>query len=59
LEKTCVRKSKANKGIQRPLYGKWVADFMLRQDEGRYILGKYLSNKQIPWRSRMQIGMAL
>ena len=32
FEKTCVRKRRADKNIQHPLYGTWVADFMLRQD---------------------------
>ena len=31
----------------QPLHGTWVADFMLRQDAGRFMLGKYLSDKQI------------
>jgi len=26
-----------------------VADFMLRQDAGRFMLGEYLSDKKIPW----------
>jgi len=30
--------------IHQPLYGTWVADFMLRQDTGRFMLGKYLSD---------------
>ena len=39
FEKTCVRKRTADKNIQHPLYGTWVADFMLRPDEGRIFLG--------------------
>jgi len=27
-------------------YGTWVTDFMLRQDAGRFMLGKYLSDKK-------------
>jgi len=44
--------------IHQPFYGTWVADFMLRQDAGRFVLGKYLSDKKIPWRRRRQLGMA-
>jgi len=33
--------------------GTWVADFMLRQDAGRFMLGKDLIDKKILWqRSR-------
>ena len=32
--------------IHQPFYGTWVADFMLRQDAGRFMLGKYLSDKK-------------
>ena len=59
FEKTCVRKRRSDKNIQQPLHGTWVADFMLRSDEGRFILGKYLSNKQIPWKCRSRLGMAV
>jgi len=27
-------------GIHQPFYGTWVADFMLRQDAGRFMLGE-------------------
>jgi len=52
-------------GIHQPLYrlpklyGTWVADFMLRQDAGRFKLGKYLSDKKIPWQRRRRLGMAV
>ena len=59
FEKTCVRKRRADKTIQHPLYGTWVADFMLRWDEGRFIPGKYLSNKQVPWKRRRRLRMAV
>ena len=39
-------------GIHQPFYGTWVADSMLRQDAGRFMLGKYLSDKNIPWQRR-------
>jgi len=35
------------------------ADFMLRQDAGRFILGKYLSDKKISWQRRRRLGMAV
>ena len=46
FKKTCIKKKKKRGGIQQPLYGTWVADFMLRQDAGRFMLGKYLSDKK-------------
>ena len=46
LKKTCS-KEKKKRGIHQPLYGTWVADFTLRQDAGRFMLGKYLSDKKI------------
>jgi len=48
------------KGRHQPFYGTWVADFMLRQDAGRpgFMLGKYLSNKKIPWQRRRKLEMA-
>ena len=33
-------------GIHQPHYGTWVADFILRQDAGRFMLGRYLSDKK-------------
>jgi len=41
------REKKKRGDIQQPFYGTWVADFMLRQDAGRFMLGKYLSDKKI------------
>ena len=38
------RRRKKRGGIHQPLYGTWVADFMLRQDAGRIILGKCLKS---------------
>ena len=48
FKKTCIRGKKKKKtgGIHQPFYGTWVADFMLRQDAGRFMLGKYLSDKK-------------
>ena len=49
FKKTCIKEKEKRGGIQQPLYGTWVADIMLRQDAGRFMLGKYLSDKKIPW----------
>ena len=46
FKKTCIREKKKRGGIYQPFYGTWVADFMLRQDAGRFMLGKYLSEKK-------------
>jgi len=59
FKKTCIRKKRKRAGIHQPLYGTWVADCMLRQDAGRFMLGKYLIDKKIPWQRRRQLGMAL
>ena len=56
---TCIREKKKRGDIHQPFYGTWVADFMMRQDAGRFMLGKYLSNKKIPWRRRRRLGMAV
>ena len=59
FKKTCIKEKRKRGGIQQPLYGTWVADFMLRQDAGRFMLGKYLSDKKIPWQRRRRLGMAV
>jgi len=59
FKKTCIREKKKRGDIHQPFYGTWVADFMLRQDAARFMLGKYLSDKKIPWRRRRQLGMAV
>ena len=58
LKKNFTKEEKKRGGIQ-PLCSKWVADFMMRQDAGIFLLGKYLSDKQIPWRRRGRLGMAV
>ena len=55
FKKTCIKVNKKRGGIQQPLYGTWVADFMLRQDAGRFILGKYLSDKKNPMAAKETI----
>jgi len=49
FKKTCIREKEKKGDIHHPFYGTWVADFMLRQHAGRFMLGKYLSDKKIPW----------
>jgi len=36
FKKTCIRENKKRGDIHQPFYGTWVADFMLRQDAGRF-----------------------
>ena len=55
LERASARKRKEEGGIRRPLHSTWVADFMMRQDAVRCLLGKYLSDKQVPWKRRKRI----
>jgi len=59
FKKTCIREEKKGGDIHQPFYGTWVADFMLRQDAGRFMLGKYLSDKKITWQRRRRLGMAV
>ena len=59
FKKTCIKEKEKRGGIHQPFYGTWVADFMLRQDAGRFMLGKYLSDKKIPCRRRRRLGMAV
>ena len=59
FKKTCIKERKKRGGIHQPFYSTWVADFMLRRDAGRFMLGKYLSNKKIPWQRRRQLGMVV
>ena len=59
FKKSCIKEKKKRGDIHQPFYGTWVADFMLRQDAGRFMLGKYLSGKKIPWQRRRRLGMAV
>jgi len=38
------------RNINHPAYGTWTADFMLRQNESRAFLGKYLNDPRVSWR---------
>ena len=44
FKKTCIREKGKMGDTHHPLYGTWLADLMLRQDAGRFKLGKYLSD---------------
>jgi len=59
FKKTCIKEKKKRGGIHQPIYGTWVADFMLRQDAGRFMLGKYLSDQKISWKRRRRLGMVV
>jgi len=49
---SCVR-AKAERGnINHPAYSTWTADFMLRQNESRAFVGKYLNDPRVPWRHK-------
>ena len=45
--------------INHPAYGTWTADFMLRQNESRAFLGKYLNDPRVPWRHKRREMMAI
>jgi len=59
FKKTCIKEKNKRGDIHQPPYGAWPVDFMLRQDAGRFMLGKYLSDKKIPWQRRRRLGMAV
>jgi len=59
FKKTHIWEKEKRGDIHQPFYGTWVADFMLRQDAGSFMLGKYLSDKKTPWRRRRRWGMAV
>jgi len=50
--KSCVRARAEHGNINHPAYGTWTADFMLRQNESRAFLGKYLNDPRVPWRHK-------
>jgi len=56
FKKTCIKERKKRGGIHQHFYGTWVADLMVRQDAGRFMLGKYLSDKKTPWQLRRRLG---
>ena len=56
FKKTFIKEKEKRGGIHQPFYGAWVSDFMLRQDAGRFMLGKCLSYKQNPMKPKETIG---
>jgi len=46
LKRFVSRREKKRGVVHQPFYGTWVADFMLRQDAGKFMLGKYLGDKK-------------
>ena len=56
FKKTCIRERKKRSDIHQPFYSTWVADFMLRHDPGRFMLGKYLNDKKNPMAAKETIG---
>jgi len=54
-----VRASAEQGNINHPAYGTWTADFMLRQNESRAFLGKYLNDPCVPWRRERRETMAI
>jgi len=59
FKKTRIKKKERRGGTHQPLYGTSVADFMLSQDAGRFMLGKYFNDKKIPWKRKRRLGMAV
>jgi len=57
--KSCVRARAEQDNINHPAYGTWTADFMLRQNESRAFIGKYLNNPRVPWRHKRREMMAI
>ena len=48
FKKPCIKEKGTPGGIHKTFYGTWVADFMLRQDAGKFMLQKYLSDNRNP-----------
>jgi len=47
--KSCLRARAEQDNINHPAYGTWTADLMLRQNESRAFLGKYLTLNSHAW----------
>jgi len=47
--KSCVRARKEQGNINHPAHSTWMADFILRQNESRAFVGKYLNDPRVPW----------
>ena len=46
IKKTCIKEKEKRGDTHQPFYGTWVMDFMLRQDAGGFVPGKYLSDQK-------------
>jgi len=57
--KSCVQARTEQGNINQPAYGTWTADFMVRQNESRAFLGKYLNGQHVPWRHKRREMMAI
>jgi len=57
--KSCVQASAEQGNINHPACGTWTADFMLRQNESRAFLGKYLNDTRVPLRHKRREKMAI
>jgi len=57
--KLCVQARAEQGNINHPAYGTWTADFILRQNESRAFLGKYLNDQRVPWRHERREMMAI
>jgi len=51
--KPCVRARVEQGNVNHPAYGTWTVDFMLRKNESRAFLGKYLNDPRVPWRHKV------
>ena len=56
---SCVRAGAEQDNINHPAYGTCTADFMLRQNESRAFLGKYLNDPRMSWRHERRKMMAI
>jgi len=57
--KSCVRARAEQGKSNHPAYSTWTADFMIRQNESRAFLGKYLNDPRVPWRHKRREMMAI
>jgi len=56
--KSCVQARAEQENMNHLAHGTWTADFMLRPNESRAFLGKYLNDPRVPWRHKRREMMA-
>jgi len=56
VSKGLVSRRRTKREASNSLY---TVHFKLRQDAERFMLGKYLGDKEIPWQRRRRLGMAV